>query len=98
MNYQQPSEDRVADNSSPKRLAIITYDCNRAVITCRLNIIVFDIEALNIDNKVERLSLNWVADKQLDMVIGRFKGSFLYTVSTVIKLGCQEVNIISYKH
>ena len=37
---------------SPKRLAIITYDCNRAVITCRLNIIVFDIEALNIDNKV----------------------------------------------
>ena len=72
---------------SPKRLAIITYDCNRAVITCRLNIIVFDIEALNINNKVERLSLNWVADKQLDIVIGRFKGSFFAHIQYCHKVG-----------
>ena len=72
---------------SPKRLAIITYDCNRAVIICRLNIIVFDIEALNIDNKVERLSLNWLADKQLYMVIGRFKGSFFAHIQYCHKVG-----------
>ena len=57
------------------------------------NIIGFDSEALNIDNKVERLYFIWLADKRLDMVIGRFKGFiFLYTVSTVIKLGCQEIH------
>ena len=47
------------------------------------NIIGFDSEALNIDNKVERLYFIWLADKQLDMVIGRFKGIIFCTQSVL---------------
>ena len=79
--------------ASSKLLSIITYDWNRAVHTFGANIIRFNSEALNTDNKVERLSFIWLDYKQLDMVVGEFKGSIiLHTVSTFINLGCQEVH------
>ena len=89
-NYHNGCRYTFLDNryATTKLLAIITYYWNRAVLTCKAYIIRFDSEALNIANKVERLSFISLKDKQLYMVIG----IFLYTGSTVIKLGCQGVH------
>ena len=85
---------------SPQLLAIVDSDWSvRAVSTCRENQIFFDSESLKLENKVEMVSFIRLMGNQPGMVICRWKGSkVLQTVSTVMKLGCQEVQRINIQN